>query len=507
MFESQLIRVQLADRSMIEFRHGSFFSVEEKKTKGMNDPFYEEIQLCQLDLAILKPKCREKDSNESLETGLRTPVFDSFRFILIYDGLTMETPSVDEVMKLIGGNGKMQPAARIKVMGFFVILKHWMLIERRYDVYHDDIEPDDSRIVINREVEDPRSVLTCLNDLSSIVTHPNAFAGLLSYMVVYPFSYELRQRGILTPIPLLEGKSQTGKTRMAELIVCRGFGQHDAFKTTQSVKTEYSKIRTMSEGRYPFIVDDIDMDFMQKFEGFMRSSISGTGESQRGNLTAKGIAQWHVRRLPVLTTNRIDEVHEEIANRFLQWRFGSSEAGRVDKRSYFSIVERLPEGWMFVFMRWFNGNTMGNMEKYLKDGYDTTGLKQRYLDYGYQIISETYEQYGLECKIPKPVLQELLTEEWNDIFLGWVQDIRTELNAGLYDDRHRKPFWLAEVEHDIEVTERGFRLSVKGFAEFRKKFKDCPYSARSFAERYGYEYRAVWICGQTVKGISGGTLD
>ena len=75
------------------------------------------------------------------------------------------------------------------------------------------------------------------------------------------------------------------------------------------------------------------------------------------------------------------------------------------------------------------------------------------------------------------------------------------------DDRRRKRFWLSQVEHDVEFSNQGVKLSVKGFREFLRNYHECPYSCRQFAERYGYTYASMRINGSVVKGIMAGTLD
>ena len=497
-WQDQLIYAMLTDGTDVRFKKGAFVLYDVKRDRKGNDIETETI-LAQMPLIIRQPVCRYRDTMNAL----RTPVRGSFRFRIEYDGTEMEGQSVEEIVQTILAGGKGGSKGRTLIYAFFTVLQSYILNQGDFEERHEDIETDGIRMAVHRGVEDPKAVLRDLNRLSRIVTHPNAFAGLLSYMCVYPFSYELRQEGVLTPIPLLDGRSQTGKSRMAELIVCKGFDQAEAFKTMESVKTAHSLNWTMNDGRYPFVIDDIDMSFVKKFEGFMRSTVSGTGESQRGNLTAKGISVKHARRLPVLTTNRIDELQEEMTNRFIQWRFSSEQSNRVDRNAYFQIVESLPQGFMFVFIKkWYNGNTVQGMVDALKDGHDTTGLKERYLSYGYNIVKHTYEYYGIECEIPEPKLQEENTLEWNDIFKGWLEQFKSVYDKSFLEGQ-KSNAWLDRLINDIEITEEGWKITVKGFKEFVKEFRDCPYSARNFAERYGYEYRAVRIRGgPVIKGIS-----
>ena len=497
-WREQLIYAMLTDGTDVRFKKGAFVLYDVKRDRKGNEIETENI-LAQMPLVIKKPVCRFRD----IVSAAPVPALDSFRFRIEYDGTEMEAQTVEEIVQTILAGGKGGSKGRTLIYAFFTVLKSYILNQGDFEERHDDIETDGMRIAVWRGVEDPKAVLSDLNRLSRIVTHPNAFAGLLSYMCVYPFSYELRQEGVLTPLPLLDGRSQTGKSRMAELIVCKGFDQPEAFKTMESVKTAHALNWTMNDGRYPFVIDDIDMAFIRKFEGFMRSTVSGTGESQRGNLTAKGISVKHAKRLPVLTTNRIDELQEEMTNRFIQWRFSSEQSNRVDRNVYFQIVESLPQGFMFVFIKkWYNGNTIQGMVDALKDGHDTTGLKERYLAYGYNIVKHTFQYYGVPCEIPEPKLQEENTLEWNDIFKGWLEQFRTAYDKSFLEGQ-KSNAWLDRLINDIELTTDGWRITVKAWKEFCKEFRDCPYSCRSFGERYGYAYQGVRIRGgPAVKGLS-----
>ena len=507
-FKDQKIRICLADKSKVEFRHGAFFLITEKVIRG--EDIVQEKLLAQIDIEILRPICREREPDvfHNPDSALMVPIVESFRFRIVYDGEGMQTGSVDDIMRMIGGGGKMTGSTRMRITAFWVVLKSWCLAEKEYEVYHDEVEVDKTRIGVHRTVEYPETVLDIINELARVVTHPNAFSGLMSYMTIFPFSYELRQMGIITPIPLLEGKSQTGKTRMADLIVCQGMGQLDGLKTQQSVMTTYSQIQTMSNGRWPFIVDDVDMDFLDRFQGYMRSAVSGSGESQRGNLTVKGVTQWHVKRLPVLTTNRIDEVMEETANRFMQWRFGVLESQRVNRDSYFFLTERLQPGWMFVFLERWNGSSIDSLAARLKNGHDTKSLKQAYLDIGYDIICQTFKAHGRTCKLPPPILQESLTEEWGQIFAAWARNIQNAYNAFVINGNARSSPRVERIASEVEVTPEGqIRVSVRGFREFLAENRGCPYNARSFADRYLYSYTTVRIRGgPACKGISSTSL-
>ncbi len=489
----QEIEVQLADGTLIIFRCGSFFRLRD------NGQEVKHTLIAQLPLIIHRPRCRTR---ETMNHPSPVPVYDSYRFSFVYDGSPGETASVDELMRVISAGGRMSTTSRMHIYAFFVVLQSWTLSEREFEEYHDEIETDGFRIAVNANTPFEKETLETINELSSVVTHPNAFAGLLSYLSVYPFSYELRQNGILTPIPLLEGTSQSGKSRMAELIVCRGFNQPDAFKTMESVRTQHSLNWTMEQGRYPFVVDDIDMQFVSRFSGFMRSAVSGTGESQRVNLTAKGISVKHAKRLPVLTTNSIDELPEEMRNRFLQWRFGAAELGRVDKQRYFDLAEKLPENFMMVFLRSFHLQGIDALVNRLKDGNNTGDLKERYLALGYSAVKDAYERNHVPCRIPPPVLREDLTTEWNDVFRSWLSGW---YSASIRDngDRYRPSAWVEKLMEDIDyIDDANWAVTVRGYREFCKEYRDCHYSARAFAEKYGYRYMAVRIHGgRTVKGI------
>ena len=107
-----------------------------------------------------------------------------------------------------------------------------------------------------------------------------------------------------------------------------------------------------------------------------------------------------------------------------------------------------------------------------------------------------------------------MTQEWNGIFHDWLASFNEAYNrwGGFKADNdrwsgssNRSPdAWISRVMNDIEYKDDDdWKISVKGFKEFLKDFKDCPYNARSFCERYGYEYRAVWVNGRAVRGIKG----
>lgn len=493
----QNIEARLADHTRIHFRNGSFFRVTDS---GYADGL-KSVLIAQLPLVIRKPRCRTRESGSQ---ATRIPVYESFRFVYVYDGSPGETGSADEIMKVISSGGRMSSTSRMQIYAFFVVMRSWVLRQREFVEYHEDIETDGLRIAVNSVLPEEKQVLQDLNELAKVITHPNAFAGLLSYLTVYPFSYELRQHGILTPIPLLEGKSHTGKSRLADLLITVGFNQPEGFKTVESVRTQHTLNMTLDDGRYPFVIDDIDMQFIGKFLGFMRSATSGTGESQRGNLTAKGITVRHARRLPVMTTNRIDELPEEMTNRFLQWRFGPVESNRVNKEKYFQIADRLPLNFMMIFIRRFNGWGLDGLCNELKEGHGTLDLKERYLKLGYSQIRKAYEENGIPCEIPEPKLVEEMTIEANDVFRSWLAAFHAASRRSEYDERARPSSWVERLQDDIEYEdEENWKVTVRAFREFLKEYRDCNYSARTFAEKYGYRYATVRIRGgPVVRGIS-----
>jgi len=335
------------------------------------------------------------------------------------------------------------------------------------------------RIIVDFPNGDVSKDLRQLRDFYEKTTNQNAYISLLGWSLLAPIHFALKERAqvmIQTPLIVLTGRTQGGKTEMATLFVGLGFGEDkdSFFFPYERIKTPYTLMKHLSESNLPALFDDVPSSWNLVHKDNLKSYTQTRhfGDRGRGDQT---LTLYEGMRSFVETLNDDIAIDDDLALsvRMIILRFDKISAERKNLSQWTEFTNAMSPGFMLrIFKKLFNDTNiyeiLGEVKKF-EDNY-------RWINFAIDKINMLCDEYGIS-RFPhyEPSRTTSYTSNALDItqaFLGeWNRIISSEEDSYMNDgDGGRIPVrklkYRSKIEGEFTVESRVER-EVNGAKEWR----------------------------------------
>ena len=381
-------------------------------------------------------------------------------------------------------------------------------------------------------------ILAKINDFYHLTTNPNAFRIKLYYDLFGPFSYKLRQSGILFPILFLWGESRGGKTQLAAFFNSTGWDNPKANLTEKNAETKYTALKQLSNKYTSILLDEVSNSFLQPLEHFLNSASTGIGSGSRGGKGSNKLDLWEYEVLAwlTMTTNDTISLGKAFNNRLMVIQYDQGNVERQNVQAFEKIKSEFPKGWMYaLFDDMFGGKSTGEIISELVQGVVREEDQiPKMLGTVEKKLMETYARYGVRWEFegavkwargfPSDYLPEIFqyfkqAAEWTEqsVFKGYNgngEEIPVDkfnkfgFNVDFFREKKKKMV-VGEDGQLKEADVEGYFITLKAFKQFCKD-ADVPKDLRTvenFAAYVGKKERLKVTSSRLVKESSGETRE
>ncbi len=446
-FANERLSYRLDSKTKLEFENGSFFKVTEKNGQRKIDT------LCSYPLSIICP----------VKQG------DQWRLKYKFSG-EERTDTILTMGEFIKQN--MSPTSSI--MSYFKQFLHKFKedCEKKglYEVWHESVSVQDGIIrVENAPEQNTKHILLILKKLSEISTNKNAFLTSLYYNMLSPLSFEIRSKGQKFPYRLSCGRTHGGKTVIESLFVLQGFNQ-DLTKrkeTQNTIKTIFTLGQQVEKSNLPFIVDDINNEWLNRYSEELKGGTDGGKFMARGT-RAQTQNQWFMRGMPIFTMNAEPDIPLALMDRLIISRYTEEHAKKQNKAKFESLRKALKPGFMLrLIMEALSGRELdevfSNVHYKAKNDGEINGFLIKYAEGLVSQLCEKYEIKPLSTGLGLESVEQSLLERFYTFVFTKMSTLSTRDNTNYLK--------YCEVNKGKEQKDKLVYVSSEGLNDFCKEHR------------------------------------
>ncbi len=364
-------------------------------------------------------------------------------------------------------------------------------------------------------------ILKKINEFYRLTTNPNAFKIKLYFDLLGPFSYSLRQSGIMFPILFFYGESRGGKTQLASFFNNVGWDNPKANLTEKNVETKYTALKQLSNKYTSILLDEVSNSFLQPLEHFLNSASTGIGSGSRGGKGSNKLDLWDYEVLAwlTMTTNDTISMGKAFNNRLIVVHFDQGSVSRQNVEAFERIKVEFPKGWMYTLFEEVFGerNTKDIILELVKGIVREQDLVPRMFSVVESKLKELYARYGINWELtgelqwsrgfPSDYLVEIFqyfrqAAEWTEqtVFKGYDRNgevisvdkfNKYGFNTDFFRERKKRKV-LDDNGHITEAEVEGYFITLKAFKQFCKDM-EIPREIRSAENFVSYIGRKEYI--------------
>ena len=340
----------------------------------------------------------------------------------------------------------------------------------RFEVMHENVDVENDGIIVNRIPEQATAeILKTLIDIYTISTFPNSFLISLEYALLVPFSYEIRQKGQKFPYRLSAGKTHGGKTTDQSLIILKGFDQpiKERKESLNTIRTIFTLGQQVEKSRLPFLVDDINNEWLKYHSEELKGSTDSVKFMARGT-KAQTQNTWDMVGMPIFTMNEEPTVPLALRDRTIISHYTEENSKRQNKKEFEKLADRLKPGFMFnIIQETLGGKTISGILQDVHKSVKTDGeINQKLLDYAHSLLADLCKKYGLV--LPDNPKIDTETKGFDPLEMLTVY-VATRLQGKDRDGTTYQKFSIYKAKKEGEIDE--VRITEPGYNDFVKEYR------------------------------------
>jgi hypothetical protein len=429
-----------------EFRYKKFQEIEENGNERWSD--------------VLKFNAPIKDLKLIKQRGIFkiSYIFDREQFI---DTMDETIRHIKNKMKLDGSSAKL-------FAEYIYLFKTEKEKSGDYETEHAEIEIIDDKIKVNKTTDQPvKDILEILAEISKMSTHPQAFMTSLCYDIMAPLSYNIRLQGQKFPYRLLTGATNGGKTQIEELLTLTGYAQpiDKRKENLNTIKTIFTFGKQVEKSNLPFVIDDINNEWLKKQAEELKGATDGVKFMARGNINQTQNI-YEMVGMPIFTMNAEPVIPLALNNRLIANHFSQDNSDRQNKAEFERLKDKLKSGFLFNIVK--EGLEGTSISDVIRDIYKTdiktdSEINKKIIEYGYNVLDRLAKKYNLEFP-EMPVLEENNNDfDMLELFTTYVA---TRLKSADRDGTTFQKFaikWNDATRRiqEVYVTTTGYRDFIK----------------------------------------------
>jgi len=339
---------------------------------------------------------------------------------------------------------------------------------------------------------DLKKQLFILHEIYNMNTNQKDFILGFCYHLFDALAYIIRSKGNTLPFLLIYGIRQSGKSSNQKIWIVTGYDQTytDAIIGANSVQSIFMLTHELSKDWKPKLIDDILIDFFQKFNAQLKGAASSTILGKRGNQRQLANTYSFLSN-PSFTMNQEIELNDAaLSFRSIQSEWTDKNKNLQNTKLFKQLVNQLIPGfYLKIIHEILNDLSINEIYKELEEITDSEKeYNQKMLDIAYIKIKKLYEKYELPFLMDKPVLKNNTDNDPEIVFITELLDqdqyiaqakdsLQTDLEGHHWTEFFHRPY-LTEQNLDVKTNLKNniikqitIYLSNTGFKEYAIKHK------------------------------------
>ena len=394
---------------------------------------------------------------------------DKWKIRYEFDGME-RLDSIDTMLTLLSNSLRLDRNSSKFFAQFIYKFKTEREIKGMFEIAHEPVDVENETIKVNMITDQPTNeILKTLIKIHDISTFPESFLISLEYDLLAPFSYEIRIKGQKFPYRLPAGKTHGGKTSDQILITLKGFDQRiqDRKETLNTIKTIFTLGQQVEKSRLPFVVDDIDNDWLKRHVQELKGATDSVKFMARGTQSQTQNI-WDMVGMPIFTMNDEPTIPLALNDRIIMSHYTEENRKRQNKQEFERLSNRLQHGFMFNLIKeTMEGKTiteiLNNTHYSVKTDEE---INQKILDYAHGLLSDLCKKYGLE--FPDNPVIDIETKGF-DLLETFCIFVATRYSGNDKDGQTYQKFSMGKSQKNGPIDE--MRITGPGYNEFLKEYR------------------------------------